>query len=250
MCIRDRNGISGVLKAVSYEELKKAAETAAENIKSAAEPEFKLSGEISGYVYISLEDFGIRDSGEETLDFPNQLGVIIPRTKVPFSEGENMAQATLRLLDAFGIGYSYTGSAESGFYLSCIKDFYMPDGTYISSFGEFSSGALSGWMVSLNRWYINAGASEFTVQDSDLINFTNTCSLGTDLGCDWASPSVDITGLKVIFKNSEIPLSPEFGGNNKNYEINIEMCIRDRFSRGYNPLTEQRLASASSCHVE
>ena len=140
--------------------------------------------EIAGYVTISFEDNGIRVEGETGLKFPVPLGTVVEPTKVPYKEGENIAQVTKRLLDSLGIGMKYSGTLESGFYLGAITDFEV-DGTPYDSMSEFDAGVGSGWMITQNGTFINQGASEFTVQDGDILKWQYSCQLGADIGDDF-----------------------------------------------------------------
>ena len=137
--------------------------------------------EIAGYVTISFVDRGVRVAGETGLKYPVPLGTIIASTKVPFRQGENIAQVTKRLLDHLDIGMSYSGSLTSGFYLGAISGFEV-GGTPYGSMGEFDAGVGSGWMITQNGIFINQGASEFKVHDGDILKWQYTCQLGADIG--------------------------------------------------------------------
>jgi uncharacterized repeat protein (TIGR02543 family) len=180
------------------------------------------TGVPDGYVTISFVDYGIREEGED-VDFPEQLGVIIPPTQVPFYEGENIAEVTVRLLEENGIEYDYTGKIEDSFYLSKIKGFQNDKYGYVESFGEFDSGAYSGWMISQNNWFINMSTSMFQVEDGDIIKWQNTCQLGADIGCDWNNASAEMTGIN--FKENYGVLSPEFDTSVENYTYTIPSSV-------------------------
>ena len=138
--------------------------------------------EIKGYVTISFEDNGIRVGDEKIpAKFEEPLGTIIKPIQVPFKKYENIAEVTLRLLDAMGISYQYTGQINSNFYLSSIGNFTVSN-TYYESFGEFDAGAGSGWMITQNDWFLNKGASEFVVNDGDVLKWQYTCQVGSDIG--------------------------------------------------------------------
>lgn len=137
--------------------------------------------EIAGYVTIGFEDKGVRVAGETGLKYPIPLGTIISQTKVPFKSGENIAQVTIRLLDHKGIGYSYTGSVTGNFYLASIKNFEVNNTPY-DSMGEFDAGTGSGWMITLNGWFIDKSTAAFTVSDGDVIQWKYTCQVGKDIG--------------------------------------------------------------------
>jgi len=144
--------------------------------------EFGLkNSEIAGYVTIGFEDRAVRKAGETGLKYPVPLGTIIPQTKVPFKSGESIAQVTIRLLDRMGIGYSYTGSLTGNFYLSAIKDFEVNNTPY-DSMGEFDAGTGSGWMITLNGWFIDKSTAAFTVSNDDVIQWKYTCQVGKDIG--------------------------------------------------------------------
>ena len=144
--------------------------------------EFGLKeSEIAGYVYIGFEDKGVRVAGETGLKFPVALGTIISQTRVPFKAGENIAQVTLRLLDARGIGYTYSGSLTGNFYLASIKNFVVNNTPY-DEMGEFDAGTGSGWMITLNGWFIDKSTAAFKVSNNDVIQWQYTCQVGKDIG--------------------------------------------------------------------
>ncbi|MDF2567168.1 MAG: hypothetical protein K0R90_624 [Oscillospiraceae bacterium] len=174
-----------------------------------------------GYVTIGFVDNGVRlqdELNEGSVDFPTKLGEIIAPTKVPFYDGENIASVTLRLLDMKSIEYAYTGSPDSSFYLSCIQNFKVGQKS-IATFGEFDAGSGSGWMVTLNNWFINMSASEFPVEDGDIIRWQYTCQLGADIGCDWSNQSAKITNVLIDSKYGTI--SPKFDSSIKNYTLTV-----------------------------
>ena len=176
----------------------------------------------AGYVTMSFVDYGIRVEGEK-VDFPEQLGVIIPETQVPFYEGENIAEVTVRLLEECGIGYGNTGNIEDSFYLANIQGFENDIYGYVDSFGEFDSGSSSGWMISQNNWFINMSTSMFQVEDGDIIKWQNTCQLGADIGCDWNNASAEMTGIN--FKENYGVLTPEFDPSVENYTYTIPSSV-------------------------
>ncbi len=157
----------------------------------------------AGYVTVSFEDNGVRPQGADIANrdlYGEPLGTIIEPTQVPFLEGENMAQVTVRLLEAMGIQYSHTGTTENGFYLASIDKFTFND-KYYETFGEFDAGQQSGWCVRLNNWHINRGTAAFQVEDGDTIKWLYTCQYGADIGADFDSKSAKITN--VAFTDSE-----------------------------------------------
>ncbi|MCD7947678.1 MAG: DUF4430 domain-containing protein [Oscillospiraceae bacterium] len=184
---------------------------------------FDLSAEeADGYVTVSFEDYGVR---LDDADYKTPLGVILSPTQVPYQDGDNIAVVTLRLLDALDIGYSNTGTLENAFYLAAIKNFKLSDGTQIDSFGEFDSGAGSGWMITHNNWYVNSSTADFTVEDGDTIRWQNTCQIGADIGCDWANGSAEITGLR--FYQNDGALSRAFDEGATEYTYTVPASVTE-----------------------
>jgi len=163
--------------------------------------------EIKGYITISFVDNGVR-VGDEEMDaqFEEPLGTIIEPVAVPFKKYENIAEVTLRLLDAMGITYEYTGNINSNFYLSSIGNFTV-DKVYYERFGEFDAGAGSGWMVTQNDWFINKGASEFVANDGDIIEWQYTCQVGSDIG-DTRSEEL-IADVEKLINEIKTPITEE-----------------------------------------
>ena len=116
------------------------------------------------------------------------MGTIIKATKVPYKDGEKITHVTKRLLDHLGIRMEYTGTLERGFYLGAICNFELK-GTPYDSMGEFDAGVGSGWMITLNKTFIEYGASEFEVKNGDVIKWQYTCQLGKDIGDPFYSGS-------------------------------------------------------------
>ena len=183
---------------------------------------FNMNGKsIAGYVTVSFMDYGIRTN--DSVDFATPLGVLILPTQVPYASGDTIATVTLRLLDALDIEYGNLGSATSSFYLASIDDFFVSDGTLIDSFGEFDAGGGSGWMITWNNWFINMGASEFDVDNGDLIEWQYTCQLGSDIGCSMSNPSAEITGI--TFGANYGQLTPSFSTETEYYTYTIPSTV-------------------------
>lgn len=182
-----------------------------------------VTGPQIGTAYVSFEDFALRVEGDEG-DYPDQLGILIAATPVPIYDGDTIADATVRLLNKHGITANYWGDTKSGFYLSSISNFTTPAGDFISdNFGEFSAGLMSGWMITSNNWFINMGASEFLIEDGDIIKWKMTSQLGADIGSSWDNPSAEITGLKITPQTAA--LSPTFSEEVEDYNLIVPAGI-------------------------
>ena len=75
-------------------------------------------------------------------------------------------------------------------------------------------------MITWNNWFINMGASEFQVDDGDIIKWQYTCQLGNDIGNSMDNPSAEITGIN--FASNYGTLSPAF---NIEYRYNYTYTI-------------------------
>ena len=102
-------------------------------------------------------------------------GVLYPRTKVTFYEGESVFDILSRETrnNRIHMESNFTPMYNSA-YIKGIGNLY-----------EFDCGANSGWMYCVNGWYPNYGVSRYAVQDQDEIIFNYTCDLGRDLGQEW-----------------------------------------------------------------
>ena len=220
------------------------------------EDEFGLTpSEIAGYVTISFVDNGERVKGESGLKYPKPLGTIISATKVPYKKGEKITHVTKRLLDKHGIRMSYTGTLESGFYLGAICNFELK-GTPYDSFGEFDAGVGSGWMITLNKTFIEYGASEFEVKNGDVIKWQYTCQLGKDIGDPFysgSSSSSSDTNSKTEDKKeeetkTETPQKVETTTNvteNKATVTTTENSIKDAISKAEKENVESIVISST-----
>ena len=103
------------------------------------------------------------------------------------------------------------------------------NGNYISSItdkngktlAEFTGGKQSGWMCTLNDWFVNEGIGAFTVEnnklkDGDVIRFMyTTTGLGEDLGGSWSNTDTSLKALSATGGD----LSPTFSGGTTDYVL-------------------------------
>ena len=118
-------------------------------------------------------------------------GFIVEPTLVTLSGSERMASVTTRLLTSRFPGvtaYTNTGTVNYNFYLSQVYD--PSRGTLL---GEFGQGALSGWMVTLNNYFIKASASNFLMTDRNVMRWQYTKNFGQDIGTN-----VDTLGASTL----------------------------------------------------
>ena len=117
-------------------------------------------------------------------------------------------------------GYEWTGTGGSKFgisYLSGIAQKGRPD----IKLAEFDGGNESGWMGTLNGFFVNLSFAQFTVQpnqntniqlsDGDVIHVMYTCTgLGEDLGGTFYNSDTTLKALKVMDGDKTLVLAPEF----------------------------------------
>lgn len=104
-----------------------------------------------------------------------------------------------------GKGYTVTG-AETG-YISGIN-----------GLEEFAGGAQSGWMVTVNDWFINQSVTEFsvankTLEAGDEIRMMYTCTgLGADLGSSFSSTDTRLKALAFSAGTLDATFDPDTHG--------------------------------------
>ena len=171
------------------------------------------SGKTVGKVYVSIEN--------NTYPGGNFTGTIAGGW---YDLGENDSMMTCVLKALKQAGYSWQGTSGSSkdknadysiTYLSSIEK----DG---KSLGEFDGNSKSGWMGTLNDWFVNQGFHAFTVKNGQLengdeIHVMFTMAYGEDLGGTWYNNSTKLAGLTV----SGGTLSPTFSGSQTDYTLII-----------------------------
>ena len=171
------------------------------------------SGKTVGKVYVSIEN--------NTYPGGDFTGTIAGGW---YDLGENDSMMTCVLKALKQAGYSWQGTSGSSkdknadysiTYLSSIEK----DG---KSLGEFDGNSKSGWMGTLNDWFVNQGFHAFTVKNGQLengdeIHVMFTMAYGEDLGGTWNNNSTKLAGLTV----SGGTLSPTFNGSQTDYTLII-----------------------------
>ena len=104
--------------------------------------------------------------------FVPKNGWILSKKTVEYTPGETVYDVLYRVCRERGIQMeaSYT-PAYGAYYVEGIHQLY-----------EFDVGDLSGWMYSVNGWFLNYGCSKYKVNDGDAIAWRYTCDLGRDVG--------------------------------------------------------------------
>ena len=149
------------------------------------------SGRQVGTVYVSVEN--------TTFPGGDFTGKFIEKTNYPIGENDSMMTVVLRALH--DSGYTWYGTGGSNGNGLGTGDRYRDDYTitYLAGIvkgskelAEFSGESGSGWMATLNDFFINESLAEFDVErgkleDGDIINVLYTQNLGVDLGGTWGN---------------------------------------------------------------
>ena len=160
-------------------------------------------GEFIGYATVSIEAFTI------------SKGYIVEPVLMPVFEGDNAAKAFVDLIREEGYDIQYTGSLDSGFYLShimgsnaknpgnatkeldltgaalephmleklpALADYFDPDEGTTGSLGEFDYGYMTGWMYCVNTVFPNVGFADYYLSDGDVMRAQFTVYYGGEIG--------------------------------------------------------------------
>lgn len=161
-------------------------------------------------------------------DHTNKVHVIVENTTYKKADGATWDGT---LVDTW-VDYSKTSTM-----MSCVKDALKTvdatqtgaDSNYISEINglkEYDGGSQSGWTGTLNDWFTDAGFSDYTaangkLEAGDEIRIMYTCSWGADVGNDWSSTDIGLSGIKF----STGTLSPAFSKDTKAYTLLVSKDI-------------------------
>lgn len=125
---------------------------------------------------ISIECSAILDNWDDLKDtkaeFVPSDGWILYPSEISFEPGDTV-------FDVLKDACSQAGIQMSSRYTPLYGSYYIEG---INQLYEFDCGSNSGWMYSVNGWFPNYGASSYTVEDGDQIEWRYTCDLGSDVG--------------------------------------------------------------------
>ncbi len=155
----------------------------------------------------------------------------IAKGTYPLCENDSMMTVVLKALEAKGFNWNGTkgnvGDAGSStgnhdYSISYLGSINKGEGSNNKELGEFDGGRKSGWMGTLNDWFVNESFSAFTVESGrlesgDEIHIMYTCDLGADIGGSW---TVGDTAIKNI-NFSTGKLAPAFDSSVFDYMLII-----------------------------
>ncbi len=152
-------------------------------------------------------------------------GYVLSPTTVTFTPGESVWDVVKREMDRRGIAYEYS-------YSDRYESVYVES---IAGDGEFDHGSGSGWMYNVNGTYPNYGASKYTLQNGDRVQWRYTTNLGADLGQDlaqWEGTSPQTGGNTPPTTKESIPLKDVYS-DAKDISSWAYGLVQDATERGF-----------------
>ncbi|HMM06275.1 MAG TPA: S-layer homology domain-containing protein [Clostridiales bacterium] len=134
---------------------------------------------------------------------------------------------TVALRAAHEEGYTWTGTGGSGYNINYLSSL-SKEGKTLS---EFGNGSESGWMGTLNDWFVHQSFATFGVnstdpdtklRDADIIKVMYTSKgLGADLGGTWGNGDTSLKALAV----DGITLANNFSATTLNYVATVDSSL-------------------------
>lgn len=154
-------------------------------------------------------------------------GTIVRERDFEYAEEDTMMTIVLRALAENGYGWTGTGGSKP----RGIDDYEIEYLASITkdgkSLGEFDGTSGSGWMGTLNDFFVNEGFQKFSVSNGKLsrgdeIRVMFTQNLGEDLGGTWGNSDTSLAKLKL----SKGTLYPSFDSDINEYTLILPSNIK------------------------
>ena len=131
-------------------------------------------------------------------------------------ENDTMMTVVLKVLESKG--FYWNGNEDRDYKISYLASIRKDD----SSLGEFNGSRGSGWMGTLNDWFVNMGFQNFSVangqlENNDEIHIMFTLNYGEDLSGTWGNSDTSLGSLTI----SGGTLTPAFKGSDTEYMLII-----------------------------
>ena len=182
------------------------------------------------------------------------------------TEDDSMMTVILKALE--GKGYHWQGGADDYdiSYLASVEW----DKTRLA---EFTGGGNSGWMGTLNDWFVNKGFNSFrysdgSLQDGDYIHVMYTTALGADLGGSWSNTSTTLKSLNVKggtlspaslssgvtdyvlqITESDATVTVSYEPTNKNYQARMYLNNYNNENSRYNSGSRMQVTSGDIIYI-
>lgn len=142
-----------------------------------------------------------------------------------------------------------------------------------SRLAEFTGGGNSGWMGTLNDWFVNKGFNSFrysdrSLQDGDYIHVMYTTALGADLGGSWSNTSTTLKSLNVRggtlspaslssgvtdyvlqIAESDATVTVSYEPTNKNYQARMYLNNYNNENSRYNSGSRMQVTSGDIIYI-
>ena len=192
------------------------------------------AGRCVGYVDVIMENTtcdGSNLTGENKTAaeyFYNGGKPFVNKTHYPIGENDNMMTVVLRALADNRFTWEGTGSTDiyKITYLASISGLDSDGNSY--TLAQFTGGNESGWMGTLNDFFVNRSFSEFTVEDGKLADgdvirvMYTTEGLGKDLGGTWGNSDTTLKSLEVEGGNLTSAFASGVPGGSYDYTLAID----------------------------
>ena len=176
------------------------------------------SGTTVGKVYVEIEN----------TTYDSALSGTLAKGWYPLGENDSMMTVALKVLEDNGYSWYGTGGTNGGendYTITYLAGITRGDQTL----AQFTGGSQSGWMGTLNDWFVNEGFNMFSVANgkltnNDEIHIMYTLSTGADIGGDWGNKDTSLSDLNI----SDGTLSPAFKGSTTEYTLDVPVegiCI-------------------------
>ena len=182
------------------------------------------------------------------------------------TEDDSMMTVILKALE--GEKYHWQGGADD-YAISYLASVEKDGGTL----AEFTGGGNSGWMGTLNDWFVNKGFNSFrysdgSLQDGDYIRVMYTTALGADLGGSWSNTSTTLKSLNVRggtlspaslssgvtdyvlqITESEATVTVSYEPTNKNYQARMYLNNYNNENSRYNSGSRMQVTSGDIIYI-
>ena len=182
------------------------------------------------------------------------------------TEDDSMMTVILKALE--GKKYHWQGGADD-YAISYLASVEKDGGTL----AEFTGGGNSGWMGTLNDWFVNKGfnsfrASDNSLQDGDYIHVMYTTALGADLGGSWSNTSTTLKSLNVRggtlspaslssgvtdyvlqIAESDATVTVSYEPTNKNYQARMYLNNYNNENSRYNSGSRMQVTSGDIIYI-
>lgn len=182
------------------------------------------------------------------------------------TDKDSMMTVILKALE--GKGYHWQGGADD-YAISYLASVEWDK----SRLAEFTGGGNSGWMGTLNDWFVNKGFNSFrysdrSLQDGDYIHVMYTTALGADLGGSWSNTSTTLKSLNVRggtlspaslssgvtdyvlqIAESDATVTVSYEPTNKNYQARMYLNNYNNENSRYNSGSRMQVTSGDIIYI-